>query len=88
MVKLNWLMLPQRHNMYDGSEEFWIVVKETGKREESRSVEEIHKKESKATYVLKLIPFCYFNPWILKQLIICVYLPCGWASGLGVCLSH
>lgn len=37
--------------MYDGSEEFWIVVKETGKREESRSFEEKHEKKGKAWHI-------------------------------------
>ena len=39
------LPLPRRHNMYDGSDEFWVVVKETGKRQESQSYEEIHGTE-------------------------------------------
>lgn len=39
-----------RYNLYDGSEEFWIVVKETGKRQESQSYEEIQKKRSKAGF--------------------------------------
>ena len=42
------LPLPRRHNMYDGSEEFWVVVKETGKRQESQSYEEIHAQNKEA----------------------------------------
>ena len=42
------LPLPRRHNMYDGSDEFWVVVKETGKRQESQSYEEIHAQNKEA----------------------------------------
>jgi len=38
-----------RHNMYDGNEEFWVIVKESGKRQESHSYEEIQQKRAKAT---------------------------------------
>ena len=40
--------LPRRNNLYDHSEEFWIIVKETGKRQESASFEEIHERQKKA----------------------------------------
>lgn len=40
--------LQHRHNIYDGEEEFWVVTKETGKRQESQSLEEVHEKQSKA----------------------------------------
>ena len=36
--------------MYDGTEEYWVITKETGKRQESQSYEEIHEKQSKAGY--------------------------------------
>ncbi|CAJ1365158.1 unnamed protein product [Effrenium voratum] len=38
-----------RRNVYDGSEEFWIIVKESGKRQESHTFEELHEKHSQAT---------------------------------------
>lgn len=41
-----------RRNRYDGCEEFWVVVSESGKREETSTYEEIHEKESKANHVL------------------------------------
>lgn len=37
-----------RNNMYDGIPEFWVVVKETGKRTETQSYERSHTKQSKA----------------------------------------
>ena len=33
-------------NQYDGSDEFWVVTKETGRRQESQSYEELQRKES------------------------------------------
>ena len=37
-----------RNNQYDGAEEFWVVTRETGKRQESHSFEETHEKNAKA----------------------------------------
>lgn len=37
-----------RHNQYDGVEEFWIIVKESGERSETHSFEERHQKTSQA----------------------------------------
>ena len=37
-----------RNNQYDGTEEFWVVTRETGKRQESHSFEETHEKNVKA----------------------------------------
>ena len=57
-----------RHNMYDGSEEFWVVVKEKGKRQESASFEEIHEKNGKAwlSYMVRLCHFMifYVHAWL------------------------
>lgn len=39
-----------RRNMYDGTEEFWVVVKESGQREESQSYKEVTEKRQKAGY--------------------------------------
>lgn len=39
--------------MYDGSEEFWVVTKETGKRQESHTYEEIHEQRMKARLLLQ-----------------------------------
>ena len=44
------LLVPCRHNMYDGNEEFWVIVKESGKRQESHSYEEIQQKRAKAIF--------------------------------------
>ena len=41
----------RRQNQYDGSEEFWVIVKECGKRQESLSYEEVHEKTGKASYL-------------------------------------
>ena len=38
----------QRHNMYDGSEEFWVIIKEEGRRQDSLAYEETHEKKAKA----------------------------------------
>ena len=38
----------QRHNMYDGSEEFWVIIKEEGRRQDSLAHEETHEKKAKA----------------------------------------
>ena len=37
-----------RLNQYDGAEEFWVTIKETGRKTESTSYEEQHKKEQEA----------------------------------------
>lgn len=37
-----------RKNLYDNEEEYWVVLKETGKRKEEQSFEEIHKRQKKA----------------------------------------
>lgn len=44
---------PRRRNAYDGEMEYWVVVKETGKRTEESSYEEEHRKRQK---VLQLEP--------------------------------
>ena len=36
--------------MYDGAEEFWVVVKETGRRQEQQSFEEIEEKTRQAKF--------------------------------------
>ena len=38
-----------RKNMYDGVDEYYIVIRETGSREEQATQEEIHRKIGKAT---------------------------------------
>ena len=38
-----------RRNEYDGEEEFWVTIKETGKKTESTSYEELHQQEKEAT---------------------------------------
>ena len=34
--------------MYDGSEEFWVIIKEEGRRQDSLAYEETHEKKAKA----------------------------------------
>lgn len=46
-------MLPGRHNVYDSVEEFWVVTKETGVRQESHTYEEIHQQRQKAMLISK-----------------------------------
>ena len=41
--------------MYDGEEEFWCVVKETGKRKEEQSYEEVHKRQKQAMYSISIV---------------------------------
>lgn len=41
--------------MYDGSEEFWVVTKETGKRQESHTYEEIHEQRKKARLQITMV---------------------------------
>ena len=38
----------ERQNEYDGEDEYWVTVKESGKKTESTSYEELHQKESEA----------------------------------------
>lgn len=40
-----------RRNEYDGEEEYWVTLKETGKKTESLSYEEIHRQEKEATNI-------------------------------------
>ena len=51
----NFKFLPLRKNMYDGIPEYWVVVKETGKRTESQSFEEFQQKQSKAPIIESLL---------------------------------
>jgi hypothetical protein len=37
-----------RNNSYDGVQEFWITIRETGERTTELSYEEIHKNNTKA----------------------------------------
>ena len=37
-------MFPGRLNAYDGQEEFWVTIRESGKRKHTHSYEETHKK--------------------------------------------
>lgn len=48
MKTTEWHDFQRRHNIYDAAEEFWITVKETGKRQESHSYEEMQEKRSQA----------------------------------------
>lgn len=51
-----------RHNVYDGVEEFWVVTKETGKRQESQSYEEIHEKNQQAWFVgIRIVALRYYS---------------------------
>ena len=43
-----WLVLAYRENVYDKTEEFYVVVKERGQREEQQSQEEIHRTTKEA----------------------------------------
>lgn len=44
----------QRKNCYDSMEEYYVVIKETGHREEEQSQEEIHRKSSKVHLALNV----------------------------------
>lgn len=35
--------------MYDNETEYWCVIKESGKRKEEQSYEEVHKRQKQAT---------------------------------------
>ena len=37
-----------RLNQYDGAEEFWVTIKESGRKTESTSYEEQHRREKEA----------------------------------------
>lgn len=39
-----------RKNQYDGLDEFWVTVKEKGKKVESMTYEELHTKEAEAIW--------------------------------------
>ena len=42
-------LLPSvRNNAYDGVQEFWVIVRESGKKTTESSYEEIHARASKA----------------------------------------
>ena len=40
-----------RKNQYDGEEEYWVTIRETGKKTESLSYEEVHQKEEEASHL-------------------------------------
>ena len=45
-------LLPSvRNNAYDGVQEFWVIVRESGKKTTESSYEEIHAKASKAPII-------------------------------------
>jgi len=54
LVMVFWLR-PARRNWYDGVEEFWVVVRETGVRTTETSYEERHMSNSKAPGTLTLV---------------------------------
>ena len=47
-----------RQNAYDGEYEYWVVVKESGKRTEESSFEREHAKLTKAVLFLLFRRFC------------------------------
>ena len=74
-----------RHNMYDGSEEFWVVISEKGKRQESASLEEIHEKTAKAClpYYVILCPWLNFL-YVVNKLTHGFKLYIGWPHSFSV----
>ena len=54
---LNLVYVTGRHNQYDGEEEFWVTVRESGKRTETTSYEEMQQKEQEVRikYVSNLL---------------------------------
>lgn len=48
MIYESGSLLPCRRNAYDGELEYWVVVKEMGKRTEESSYEQEHSKRQKA----------------------------------------
>ena len=49
----------RRKNAYDEQEEFWVTVRESGKRKQSQSYEETHKKLKQASHQQPRIhPMC------------------------------
>ena len=40
--------VPARNNAYDGVQEFWITIRESGEKTEEHTYEEVHRKKSKA----------------------------------------
>lgn len=73
-----FLPLPRRHNMYDGSEEFWIVTKESGKRQESHSYEETHEQKKQAGCLV------IHSPIFLS--CACAIYTCSYISNTCMCL--
>ena len=47
----------ERRNEYDGEEEFWVTVKESGKKVESSTYSELHQKESEALLVALTVKY-------------------------------
>ena len=45
----------QRRNAYDGELEYWVIIKETGKRTEESSYEEQRTKKQKAYMSIDII---------------------------------
>ena len=45
---LKFFNLMDRQNEYDNEDEFWVTVKESGKKTESHTYEELHQKEMEA----------------------------------------
>lgn len=54
--------------MYDGTEEFWVIIREEGKRQDSLSWEEIHEKKSKAGNSVLELMFTKSNGHVSLQL--------------------
>ena len=75
--------LQHRNNIYDSEEEFWVVIKETGKRQESQSFEEMHEKQSKACQ-FGLLPLYtedkHHTAWVryIRLIILMCRLICMW----------
>ena len=60
------LSLAERQNEYDDEEEFWVTVKETGKKIESTSYSEIHSQEREAP-ILKPYNLANASIWFSQQ---------------------
>ena len=58
--------------MYDGSEEFWVVTKETGRRQESHSYEEAHEQKKNVECLVIHSPLFLSFACAIYTTLVCV----------------
>ena len=63
-----WVVHVVRRNRYDGVEEIYVVVKESGQRKESLTYEELHERNKQASYHPIVLVNMFYHKCISQSL--------------------